>query len=122
LPFGRATLFVFGHLRQTEGAILLERDPAILLTCDAVQSYAAAPHKPYSTLLARLVMPLLGFPNRTLVGPIWVKRLAEDREAVQGEFERLLTFEFDQLLSAHGVFLPGGAHQAVARAVAERFA
>jgi len=121
LPFGRAALFVFGHLRQTEGAILLERDPAVLLTCDAIQSYATAPHKPHSTLLARLLMPLLGFPNKTLVGPIWVKLLAEDRAAVQAEFARLLRLEFDQLLSAHGVFMPGGAHEAVERAIAERF-
>jgi len=121
LPIGGATLFVFRHLKQTEGAILLERDPGVLLSCDAVQSYATPPHKPHTSLLARLLMPFLGFPDETLIGPMWIKLLAEDPQAVQGEFQRLLTLDFDQLLSAHGVFLARGAREAVRHAIDERF-
>ncbi|MEQ8860827.1 MAG: hypothetical protein RIC56_19455 [Pseudomonadales bacterium] len=121
LPFGRATLFVFHHLTQTEGAILLERDAGVLLTCDAIQSYATPPHKPHTNRLARLLMPFIGFPDETLIGPMWLKLLAADRDKVRREFERLLELDFDQLLSAHGTFLSAGAHEAVARAVARRF-
>lgn len=121
LPFGDASLFAFRHLRQTEGAIVLHRDPGVLLTCDSIQSYATPPHKPHTNLLTRLIMRFIGFPNETLVGPIWLRMLAEDRDLVRAEFDRLLTLDFDQLLSAHGTFLRAGAHDAVARAVARRF-
>ena len=121
LPFADARLFAFSHMTETEGAILLERSPGILLTCDAVQSYATPPHTPHTNWLTRLLMPLIGFPRRTLIGPIWVKLLVEDKEGIQAEFERLLSLDFDQLLSAHGTFLSENAHAQVAEAIRKMF-
>ena len=121
LPFGNAQLFGFSHMSETEGAILLNRSPNILLTCDAIQSYATPPHTPHTNWLTRLLMPLIGFPRRTLIGPIWVKLLVEDKAGIQDEFKRLLSLDFDQLLSAHGTFLPGNAHAEVEEAVREMF-
>ncbi len=121
LPFPNARLFEFKHISQREGAILLEQAPGILLTGDAIQSYATPPHKPHTSLLGRLISPRRGFPNKTIVGPIWLQMLAEDRDGLHREFVRLLEMQFDQLLSAHGTFLPAGAHSVVEAAVAESF-
>lgn len=121
LPVPDAQLFEFHGIHQPEGALLLTRGPGILLTTDAIQSYTTPPHKPHTSLFARLLTPLRGFPNETLVGPIWTQLMTDDRPALRREFKRLLTLEFDQLLSAHGTFLPAGAKAEVARAVARRF-
>ena len=121
LPFPDARLFAFSHMTEPEGAVLLERSPGVLLTCDAVQSYAMAPHRPHTNLLTRLILPLRGFPSETLIGPLWMKFLVEDRDGIRTEFERLLSLEFDQLLSAHGTFVPKGAHVEVERAFEKMF-
>jgi hypothetical protein len=121
LPFPGARLFEFRNIAQPEGALLLERGPGILLTVDAVQSYATPPYKPHTSLFGRLVSLLRGFPNETIVGPVWTQMMTDDRPALRREFERLLEWEFDQLLSAHGTFLPSGAHAALAEAVDQRF-
>ena len=121
LPFPDARLFVFDHMTEAEGAILLEGSPGVLLTTDAVQSYSTAPHKPHTNLLARLMLPLMGFPNRTILGPIWMKIMVTDRDGMRREFERLLELDFDQLLSAHGVFLAQNAKAEVRAAYEATF-
>ena len=121
LPFADATLFQFNGINEPEGAICLHRGAGILITVDAIQSYATAPHKPHTNLLARIMMPFIGFPNVTLVGPIWTKVMTEDKASLRREFERLLQLPFDQLIAAHGTFLPTGAHAAVEQAMRERF-
>lgn len=122
LPFGGAKLFGFDHMTETEGAILLERSPGILLTCDAIQSYSTPPHTPHTNWLTRLLMPLIGFPRKTLIGPVWIKLLVKDKDGIRSEFERLMQWDFDQLLSAHGTFLPGNAHVEVEQAFKKMFA
>ena len=121
LPFPNARVFEFRGLKQREGALLLEQGPGILLTVDSIQSYATPPHKPYTPLFARLMSRLQGFPNETIIGPIWAQVLAEDKAALRDEFVRLLSLTFDQLLSAHGTFLRAGARAAVERAIASTF-
>ena len=121
LPFPNARLFVFNHLKQTEGAILLERDPGILLTVDAVQTYSTPPHMPHTSVLANLLLPLLGFPRKTIIGPVWIKLLAESKEAIQPEFERLLELPFDRMIAAHGTYLASGAHEEVSAAFRKMF-
>ena len=121
LPFPNATLFAFNHVNETEGAILLHRGPGVLLAVDAIQSYSTPPHKPHTGWFARKVLTRMGFTDKTLIGPIWVKKLATDKTAIKGEFERLLTLEFDQLISAHGTFVKSGAKQQVTQAFAKMF-
>jgi hypothetical protein len=109
LPFSGARLFVFGHMVEPEGVLLLERGPGMLLTADAIQSYATPPYRPHTNFIANLLMPLIGFPKKTIIGPIWMKNMVTDRNGIREDFRRLLELDFDQLLSAHGVFLPRGA-------------
>lgn len=118
LPFPDAQLFCFGSTNQPESALLIQRASGILLTCDAIQHYGDYGR---TSLIPRLLMPFIGFPKTTLLGPIWLKLMTPDGASLRGEFERLLTLEFDGLLSAHGSLLREGAHVAVEQAVARAF-
>jgi hypothetical protein len=119
LPFPDAELFCFQGLNQPEGALLLRRGNGLLITCDAIQNYGDYRH---NNLPARLMMPFIGFPKTTLVGPMWVKGMTPEGGSLESEFRRLLELEFDQLLSAHGSLLETGAHEACERAVDKMFA
>ncbi len=121
LPFSRATLFAFKYMSEPEGAILLHRSPNVLLTCDGIQSYATPPHTPHTNGLTRFLMPFIGFPRKTLIGPVWMKLFVEDRDGMKTEFQRLLQFDFDQLLAAHGTFVERDAHAEVQRAFDKMF-
>ncbi|HVO26000.1 MAG TPA: hypothetical protein VMW56_20465 [Candidatus Margulisiibacteriota bacterium] len=118
LPFPGADLFCFRGTKQPESALLLKRSGGILLTCDAIQHYGDYRH---NNLPARLAMPFIGFPKTTIIGPIWLKMMTPQGGLLQREFERLLGWEFDSLLSAHGSYLRSGAHAAVAAALRRSF-
>ena len=118
LPFPDAELFCFEGLKQPEAALLLRRGPGLLITCDAIQNYGDYRH---NNLFARLLMPFIGFPKTTIVGPIWVKMMTPEGGNLESEFRQLLELEFDQLLSAHGSLLETGAHEACERAVDKMF-
>ena len=113
-PFPDAEFFRFEGIKQPEGALLLKRGPGLLLTCDGIQNYGDYSHNNW---FARIMMPLIGFKKRTIVGPMWVKMMTPEGGSLEGELRRLLERDFDQLLSAHGTFLASGAHAACERAV-----
>lgn len=121
LPFPNAHMFEFRDINQPEGALLLKSSPGMLLVADSIQSYATPPHKPHTSFIIRLLTSLRGFPNETIVGPIWTTMMTDDRSGLRAEFERLLELDFDQVLSAHGTALLSGAHDAVKAAVQLRF-
>ncbi|MCB1748323.1 MAG: hypothetical protein H6977_03530 [Gammaproteobacteria bacterium] len=117
LPFAGARLFCFRGTPQPEAALLLE-GPRLLLTTDAIQHYGDYRH---NNLPARLVMPWIGFPRTTIVGPMWLQAMTPPGGSLEGEFRRLLEFDFDGLVAAHGSHLASGAHAAVTRAVERAF-
>ena len=116
LPFPGANLFMFKHMTEPEGAILLQRSTGVLLTVDSIQSYSSAPYKPHTNILGKIITPFLGFPNKTVIGPIWLRGAVTDQDGMKSEFRRLLQLDFDQLLSAHGTFLARGAKTEVENA------
>jgi hypothetical protein len=118
LPFPDAELFCFEGTTHMESALLIRRGGGLLITCDSIQNYG---DYRYNNLLARVVMPFLGFSRTTLVGPIWLKLMTPEGGSLEPEFRRLLQLEFDHLLSAHGSLLRGGAHVAVEAAVDRAF-
>jgi hypothetical protein len=118
LPFPDAQIFCFQGLKQPEAALLLRRGTGLLITCDAIQNYG---DYRFNNLPARLLMPFIGFPKTTIVGPIWVKMMTPEGGNLASEFRRLLELDFDQLLSAHGSLLETGAHAACERAVDKMF-
>ena len=118
LPFADAELFVFRETRKPECAVLLKRGNGLLITCDGLQHYGDYERQ---SLLAKLMMPFIGFPKKALVGPFWLKNLTKEGGSIQPDFDRLLNFEFDALVSAHGTPLMQGAHEAVRQAVDRAF-
>jgi len=118
LPFEGAELFEFDKVIQPESVLLLNRDNGILLTCDAIQNYG---NYSYNNLPAKILLPFIGFPKTTIVGPMWLKFMTPESESLESEFRRLLQFNFDRLLAAHGTLLESGAHAAVERAVNKAF-
>ncbi len=118
LPFPDAEIFRFEGVAQPEAALLLRRGRGLLITCDAIQNYG---DYRFNNLPARLLMPFIGFPKTTLIGPMWIKLMTPEGETLESEFRRLLALEFDQLLSAHGSLLETNAHEACERAVQKIF-
>jgi hypothetical protein len=119
LPFDNGEIFEFQGLNQPECALLIDDGAGLLLTCDAIQNYG---NYSYNNFFASLIMPFIGFPRTTIVGPIWLKMQSPEGTNLEGEFRRLLNLKFDRLLSAHGTLLESGAHAAVERAVNKVFA
>jgi hypothetical protein len=68
-----------------------------------------------------MVMPFIGFPKTTIVGPIWLKMMTPEGASLESEFRRLLELDFRHLLSAHGSYLPDSAHASVEAAVERAF-
>jgi hypothetical protein len=118
LPFGGARLLSFSAAKFPEAALVLTAGKGVLLTCDSVQHYGDYSN---NNLVARLVMPFIGFPKTTIVGPIWLRAATPEGGSLRPDFERLLEQKFDALLAAHGTLLKAGARDAVARAVAKAF-
>ncbi len=118
LPFPGSTFFAFDGTIQPEGAIVLDKGPGLLLTTDAIQHYG---DYSYSNLLARMMLPFLGFSKATLVGPIWLKVMTPEGASLKDNFTRLLQLSFDSLVAAHGTFLANDGHAAVTRAVQKAF-
>ena len=118
LPFDNAEIFEFAGTTQPESALLIKRGTGILFTCDAIQNYG---DYSYNNIAAKVLMPFIGFPRTTLVGPIWLKYQTEEGETLELEFRRLLELKFDCLLAAHGTLLETGAHVAVERAIKKAF-
>ena len=118
LPFPDATLFCFEGMIQEESALAIDRDGGLLLTCDSIQHYGEYRHNNW---LARRLMPFIGFPRTTVVGPIWLKMMTPEGASLESEFRRLLELDFRHLLSAHGSFQRDTAHDSVEAAVNRAF-
>lgn len=118
LPLPGAELLCLRGLREPEAVLCLHRDGGVLVPCDSIQSYGDMRH---CNLAARLVMPLLGFRRDTLVGPLWLKRMAPEEGSLESELRRVLGLDFEHLLPAHGSPVWGGAHTAVAVAIDRAF-
>jgi len=114
LPFSDAKVRCFKETLQPEAVILLTRGKGLLLTTDGLQHYGDYSN---NNLAARILMPRIGFPRTTIVGPFWMKLMTPEGGSLKREFDEILELEFDALLSAHGTFLATGAHDSVRRAV-----
>lgn len=119
LPFDDAQLLEIKGSKQPECVVLINTGNGLLLTCDAIQNYG---NYSYNNFLTKIMMPFIGFPRTTIVGPIWLKFMTPEGGSLEPEFRRLLGLKFDSLLAAHGTLLESGAHAAVGKAVDKVFA
>ena len=118
LPFPNAQLFCFENLNQPESAVLLENNGGLLLTCDSIQHWADRSH---CNLPARILLPLIGFSKTTLIGPAWLKVMVPKEIDLLPQFQKLLEWQFERLLGAHGTLLEANAHNAATKAVEKTF-
>ena len=116
LPLPGVQLFRFRDSNQPEGALLVERDGGLLITCDAVQHWA--PH-PLMSAGARLITWLLGFHHPAQLGPPWRKVMTPPGGSLRPDFERLAALPFESLIGGHGGLLRSDAATAL-RASIER--
>ena len=118
LPFDQSQYFAFHETKLPEGAILLRRHGGLLITCDSLQNWT---DRNRCSVGARLLMPLLGFKLKTLVGPPWIKKVSQEGGDLHGDFKRILELEFQHFVGAHGRLRRSDAHEAVADAVEHAF-
>jgi hypothetical protein len=118
LPFAGGHVFLFRNTRHPEAAVLLKRDGGILLTGDSLQYYA---DYRFASPLMRVLMPLMGFPRRMIIGPLWLRAMTPRDGSLRADFEQLLALEFRHLVAAHGSLCRDDAHRRVSEAVRTAF-
>ena len=118
LPVTDAELVEFRGAKRPECALLIKRAGGILVTCDALQNWA---DRGRLTLLARIMMPFMGFKRTLIVGPIWLKFMAPEGGSLRGDLERLLDLDFDRFIGAHGGPWRSGAKEKVGAAITPAF-
>lgn len=118
LPFSNSEVIEFEGSVQPECVVLIKTGKGILLTCDAIQNYG---DYSYNNFFTKLMLPFIGFPRTTIVGPIWLKFMTPKNQSLEAEFRKLLSCEFDSLLAAHGTLLESGAYAAVEKAINKSF-
>jgi hypothetical protein len=84
LPFINAEIIEFNGSMQPECVLLLKVGKGLLLTCDAIQNYG---DYSYNNLPAKLLMPLIGFPRATIIGPIWLKFMTPEKQSLIGYWQ-----------------------------------
>jgi hypothetical protein len=112
-PIPGARVVIFKNATRAECVVCLPQH-RLLVTCDSVQHYD---HDPLLSLLGQLVMYPMGFFTPCVIGPIWLKAVTPSGGSMRADFERVLTLDFDNLISGHGTPKLGGAKEALAQNV-----
>ncbi len=105
LPITGSRLYVFQSVKPSEAIVVLLRDGGILITGDSLQNWRAPDR--YFSLMARLMMPFMGFIKPHNIGPAW-KKVAKPSAA---DFEGLIALRFEHVLPAHGDEVIGNAKE-----------
>lgn len=117
LPWVRS--FSFQDTKQPEGALVVDRGPGLLVTCDSVQNWTDTEG---CSLAAKAVVTAMGFTKYTPnIGPPWRKAMTKEGGSLQADFERLLEEPFDAIIGGHGKPMVSGAKAALAATVAATF-
>lgn len=119
LPVADTEVFLFRETRFPEAVLLVKRNDGILLTADCLQYYT---DRRFCSPFARVMMPLMGFPLRMLIGPLWLKAMTPEGGTILPDFRRLEQLSFDNMLGAHGSLRRGDACEAVQGAISTAFA
>lgn len=103
LPCG-ARLFVFRSAKYPEAALLLPGQGGTLVTCDAIQNWAAIDR--FFSAETAAMFTAQGLIRPANIPSTWLAACAPAR----ADFERLLALDFRHLVSAHGEPLLEDAH------------
>ncbi len=113
-PLDGARLMVFKATQHPEAALWIPDAGGTLITCDSLQNPTNLEH---ASVLARPVCRMLGFVQTSTAVPMWRKR--QGRVDLWPDFERLLSLDFDNLVTAHGPADVGNARTRVAANLAK---
>ena len=86
-----------------------------LITTDALQNHADQEH---SSLLGRIMTPLMGFKGGVIVAKMWRKYQRVSGAQVSQALSHALERRFANLVTGHGPAVLGGAEELVRSAVA----
>jgi len=114
LPIPDAKLFVFELTKAPEGALLIERDGGVLLTCDSVQHWT---NTAGCSLMAKIAARTMGFMKPAQIGPPWRKAMTREGGSLRPDFERLVALPFKHLIGGHGDVLRDHARERLAETI-----
>lgn len=114
-PIERSSVFAFQNGKQSEAALLLDREGGVMVPCDAYQNWTTFEG---CSPIGKVMMKAMGF-GPTLIGGPWVGKMGKD---VKKDFDVLVECEFRHLLPAHGEPIVGTAREGLKAAMRHRFA
>ena len=118
LPLAATKVFRFRDTVAPEGALHVQRDGGLLVTCDSVQHWV--PH-PLMSTGAKVVTALLGFRHPAQIGPPWHKVMTPPGGSLRDDFERLASLPFDKLIGGHGGLLDADASRVLRESIQRTF-
>lgn len=119
LPVEDAQLFVFVATNEPEGALILNREGGVLITCDSVQNW---PDTQRCSLPAKWAVRAMGLTKRPAqIGPPWRSRMTPKQGSLEPDFQRLVERDFKHLIGGHGAPLMDTAKDALEATVAATF-
>ena len=111
LPIAGARLLVL-HGKPPEGLLFLERHGGTVVSGDCLQHWTEDER---ASFLGRLALRLGGFMKPHNIGPAWLKQTKPPKD----DLKKILEREFENVLTAHGREVVGGARESY-RAAIER--
>jgi len=116
-PFPNSAFFIFEQAKYPEAALLI-KEHRLLITTDSVQYHV---DWRYFTWVTKVAFKVLGFKRGLNIGPIWLKRVTPKGGSLKGDFEKLLTLDFNAMIAAHGLPLKSDAKKALSAEVSHTF-
>jgi hypothetical protein len=87
-----------------------------LITCDALQNHVDTEQ---TSLVARIITPMMGFKGGLIVAPMWRKYQKVHGAQVRAAFAPLADLPFENLVTGHGPALVGAAQAQTLAAIAQ---
>lgn len=105
LPFLDLQIYSFKTSKENEAIAFLPKEGGIVLACDAFVNMKKI--DPMANWIVKLLSNLLDEP--TYIGPNWYKIMRPSKE----DFDKVLSFDFDKMIPAHGPILDRGANKKI---------
>ncbi len=114
MPFP-CSLFIFETSQFPEGALHINQEGGILVTCDSIKNWLSADK--YFNAESIKLYEEQGFFGTASISSVWKQTCKVD----VSDFERLIQLPFCHLLSAHGEPLLNDAHEKVEKTIKQEF-
>jgi hypothetical protein len=113
-PIENTSVFSFQSGKESEAALLIEREGGVIVPCDAYQNWTTFDG---CSAIGKVMMRAMGF-GPTLIGGPWTNKMGRN---VKKDFDVLVERDFRHLLPAHGEPIVGTAKEGLKAAIRHRF-